>query len=212
MSSFQFYFMNIKKCFINIIVIVTLSETLPAPKNHRYNKIAQKVWEQEESGIYDSSNNQGKAKVPKSKGSKGVKSSTKLVPKSAPKLSGKGTPKTGGLTSAKSTPRAALRSSVKSTLEAASAKPTHKPVYLANKGTSNAKVSAQQGKGSKSHAAIKPNALHGRSNDSKSGQDEDNDVDEEEVEEQDEESPSELWKEGRDDENENILRSLKKAF
>ena len=115
------------------------------------------------------------------------------------------------MTSAKSTPRVALRSSVKSTPKAVSAssakaKPIRKPVYLANKGTSNPKVSTQQGKGSRSHGAIKPSALHGRSNDSESGEDKDNDVNEE-----DEESPSELWKEGRDDPNENILRSLKKT-
>ena len=66
---------------------------------------------------------------------------------------------------------------------------------MANKGTSNPKASTQQGKGSKSHGAIKPSALHGRSNDSESGEDKDNDVnkeDEEEIEEEDEESPSEL--------------------
>ena len=70
---------------------------------------------------------------------------------------------------------------------------------------------ANKGKGRKSHGAIKPSASHGRSNDSESGEDKDNDVNEEEVEEEDEENANELWKEGRDDSNGNILRSLKKA-
>ena len=127
-------------------------------------------------------------KVPKSKGGQGVKSSSKLPLRSALKSSGKGTPKTASASSAK-------------------LKPIRKPVYFANKGTLNAKISAQQSKGSKSHGVIKPRASHDRSNDSESEQEENNDVDEEE----DEESASELWNEGRDDENENILRSLKKA-
>ena len=178
----------------------------------RYNKVARKIREQEASGIYDSSKDRGNVKVPKPKGGKGVKSSSKLAPKSAPKSSGKGTPKTGGSTSAKSTPRAASKSCVKSTLKAASGssakpKPIHKPVYLANKGTTNPKVIAQQGKGNKSHVAIKPSASYGRRNDSESGEDKDNDINEEE----DEENCSELWNKGRDDPNENIMRNLKKA-
>ena len=74
----------------------------------RYNKVARKIREQEASGIYDSSKDRGNMKVPKPKGGKGVKSSSKLAPKSAPKSSGKGTPKTGGSTSAKSTHQSSI--------------------------------------------------------------------------------------------------------
>ena len=95
--------------YINIIDIFTFSYTPPAPKNQRYNKIAKKVREHEALAIYDSSKDN--EKVPKSKGGKGVKSSSKIAPKSALPSSGKSTQNTRGSTSRNSTPEAASASS-----------------------------------------------------------------------------------------------------
>ena len=98
--------------YIIIIYIFKFSDTPPAPKNHRYNKIAKKVREQEASAIYHSS--EDIEKVPKSKGGKGVKSSSKIAQKSVPPSPGNSTQNTSGLTSRNSTQKAASATSAKS--------------------------------------------------------------------------------------------------
>ena len=180
---FLFYFRNTKKLYIIILYIFNFSDTLPAPKNHKYNKIAKKVREQEALTIYDSS--EDNEKVPKSKGGKGVKSSSKIAQKSVPPSPGNSTQNTSGSTSRNSTQKAASATSAKS-------KPIRKPAYLANNGP---KFSTK-GKGSTSHDGIKPST----SKASERREDKDNDVINE-----DEERQSELWKEGRCNPKENIL-------
>ena len=176
--------------YIIIIYIFNFSDTLPAPKSHRYNKLSKKVREQEASAIYDSS--EDNEKVPKSKGGKGVKPSSKIVQKSVPTSPGNSTQNTSGLKSRNSTQKAAT---------SAKSKPIHKPAYLVNKGP---KFSTKEG--STSHYGIKPNT----SKASETREDEDNNVINED-EQEDEASQSELWKEGRHNPKENILISLKKA-
>ena len=168
--------------YIIIINIFTFSDTLPAPKNHRYNKIAKKVREQEASAIYDSS--EDNEKVTKSRGGNGVKSSSKIAQKPVPPSCGNSKQNTSGSTSRNSTQKAVSATSAKS-------KPIHKPAYLANKGP---KFSTKEGKGSTSHDGIKPST----SKASERREDEDNDVTNED-EEEDEGSQSELWKEGSED-------------
>ena len=178
--------------YIIITYIFNFSDTPPAPKTHRYNKIAKKVREQEASAIYDFSENNDR--VPKSKGGKGVKSSSKIAQKSVPTSTGNSTQNTSGSTSRNSTQKAASATSAKS-------KPIHKLAYLANK---DPKFSTKEG--SMSHYGIKPST----SKASERREDEDNNVINED-EQEDEASQSELWKEGRPNPKENILISLKKA-
>ena len=142
--------------------------------------------------VYDSS--EDNERVPKSKGGKGVKSSTKIAQKSVPISTGNSTQNTSGSTFRNSTQKTASATSAKS-------KPIRKPAYLANKGP---KFSTKEV--STSHYGIKPST----SKASERREDEDNNVRNED-EQEDEAIESELWKESRPNPKENILTSLKKA-
>ena len=144
--------------YIIVIYIFNFSDTPPAPKTHRYNKIAKKVREQEALAIYDSS--EDNERVPKSKGGKGVKWSSKIAQKSVPTSTGNSTQNTSGSTFRNGTQKAASATSAKS-------KPIRKPAYLANKGP---KFSTKQV--STSHYGIEPST----SNASERREDEDNNV------------------------------------
>ena len=132
--SFQFLFyrnINSSKKIYTIInfFFFNFSDTPPALKNHRYNKIAKKIREQEALAIYDSS--EGNAKVPKSKGGKGVKSSSKIPQKLVPPLPGNST----HTKSAKNTSSLTYRNRTQKAASATSgtSKPICKPAYLAKK-------------------------------------------------------------------------------
>ena len=142
--------------------------------------------------IYDSS--EDNERVPKSKGGKGVKSSSKIAQKSVPTSTGNSTQNTSGSSYRKRSQKAASATSAKS-------KPIRKPAYLVNK---SPKFSTKEG--STSHYGIKPST----SKASERREDEDNNVQNED-EQEDEAIESELWKEGRPNPKENILITLKKA-